>query len=105
MSHMIRVEVVFALPQLQRLVELEVPVGTSAQAALGLSGLVTEFPAWRLEEASLGLFGEAFGTKGLPVAEEYVLQAGDRVEVYRPLTCDPKDVRRRRAAKLVGGGA
>jgi hypothetical protein len=45
----------------------------------------------------MGIFSQVLGTKGLDEPAVYVMQAMDRVEIYRPLIADPKEVRRRRA--------
>ena len=45
----------------------------------------------------MGIFSQVLGSKGLADADVYELQQGDRVEIYRPLTLDPKEIRRRRA--------
>ena len=45
----------------------------------------------------MGIFGQALGSKGLSPARQYVLQPRDRVEIYRPLIIDPKEVRKQRA--------
>lgn len=52
------------------------------------------FPELDLESAPLGIFGKA-----VPKPAERVLQSGERVEIYRPLIADPKEVRKQRAAK------
>lgn len=98
-SKTIAVEVVYALPHEQRLVSLLVAPGTTAQEALVRSGIPEEYPEVDLATAKLGIFGQALGTKGLPQADQYELQPGDRVEVYRPLIADPKEARRQRAEK------
>ncbi|WP_346837398.1 RnfH family protein [Microbulbifer sp. SAOS-129_SWC] len=95
----IAVEVVYALPHEQRLMRLLVKPGTTAQEALIRSGIPEEYPEVDPATAKLGIFGQALGTKGLAGAAEYVLQPGDRVEVYRPLIADPKEARKQRAAK------
>ncbi|MFV8781429.1 RnfH family protein [Microbulbifer sp. SA54] len=95
----IAVEVVYALPHEQRLISLLVEPGTTALQALELSGVPKEYPEVDPQTAKLGIFGQALGTKGLAVASEYVLQPGDRVEVYRPLIADPKEARKQRAEK------
>ena len=100
----IAVEVAFALPENQKLIPLLVEPGTTAFQAVEKSGIAQHFPGHEVLSAPMGLFGQAFGTKGLATAEEYALQAGDRVEIYRPLSADPKEARRRRAAKASGGG-
>lgn len=53
---------------------------------------------------TLGVFGQSLGSKGLGSADAYILQQGDRVEIYRPLICDPKDARRKRAEKNAAAG-
>ena len=88
----IRVEVVYALPQAQRLVALELRPGATVRAALQASGLLELVPA--SEWASL-----RFGIYGKPVGLERPLRDGDRVELLRPLAADPNEARRRRARR------
>ncbi|MBV8047658.1 MAG: RnfH family protein [Paludibacterium sp.] len=88
MTEAIEVEVAYATPQQQRLLALTVPQGTRALEAAERSGLLAEFAVPL--PPRLGVFGKA-------VPADYVLRAGDRVEIYRPLLADPKEVRRRRA--------
>jgi len=95
----IAIEVVYALPHEQRLMRLLVEPGTTAQEALIRSGIPEEYPEVDPASARLGIFGQALGSKGLASADQYVLQPGDRVEVYRPLIADPKEARKQRAAK------
>ena len=94
MSETMAVEVVYALAEPQVLLALELPVGVTAREAVMRSGLGAQFPDLDLQHCPLGLFGKA-----LAKPEERVLEAGDRVEIYRPLLADPKEVRKRRAAK------
>ena len=98
-SELITVEVVYALPNRQQLTELKVPRGTTAFEAVQQSGIVEQFPEIDLESVKMGIFGQALGTKGLKVPKEHVLETMDRVEIYRPLIIDPKEVRKRRAEK------
>jgi hypothetical protein len=84
------IEVVYALPERQLLVALRVPAGTTARGALELSGLAVDHP--EVAGATLGVFGRT-------VDGSQPLRAGDRVEVYRPLRADPKEVRRQLAAQ------
>ena len=86
----IPVEVVLAMPDQQVLVALEVALGTTLAEAIGLSGLPEMFEGFELDLSRVGVFGH----KASP---EQVLQTGDRVEIYRPLIADPKEVRRQRA--------
>lgn len=94
MAESIRVEVVCALAERQRLLGLDVVSGTTARAAVMASGLAAEFPELDLASCPLGIFGKALANP-----EERVLEEGDRVEVYRPLLADPKEVRKARAAR------
>ncbi len=95
----ISVEVAYALPHEQRLLVVAVRPGSNAVEAVKAARLEEYFPEFALNPTLLGLWGQAFGTKGLPKAEDYLVKAGDRIECYRPLVCDPKEVRRLRAAK------
>ena len=99
MSDIINVEVAYATPDLQKIVAIEVAIGTTAREAVKASGIEQFFPSLSLENANLGIFGNALGARGLAKAEEYVLREGDRVEICRPLIADPKEVRKRRAAE------
>lgn len=88
----ITVEVVYALPGNQMLVELSVVQGTTAREAIAQSGILKGFPQIDPDRQKIGIFGRA-------VKADVVLKAGDRVEIYRPLIADPKEARRRRAAR------
>jgi hypothetical protein len=84
------IEVAFARSDVQSMVTLRVPQGTTALEAVLSSGLAVQFGEIDPESAKLGIFGKV-------VAPDTVLRPGDRVEIYRPLLADPKEVRRRRA--------
>ena len=88
----IPVEVAYALPDKQEIVMLEVQPGTTAAQPAAQSGIEKQFPGLQLEGAKLGIFGKA-------IKSDHVLHAGDRVEIYRPLIADPKEVRKKRAAE------
>ncbi|MEM0953900.1 MAG: RnfH family protein [Pseudomonadota bacterium] len=88
----VAVEVAYALPEKQQIVGLTVSDGTTAREAVLQSGLERQFPGLDLANAKLGIFGKA-------IKDSQVLKTGDRVEVYRPLIADPKEVRKRRAAE------
>lgn len=98
-NEQITVEVAYALPHKQKIISLQVEPGTTALEAARLSNIQREFPEIDLDTVKMGIFGQALGTKGLKKAPEHELQEGDRVEIYRPLISDPKEARRRRAAK------
>ena len=105
----IRVEVAYALPRRQRLVELRVAPGTSALDAVLKSGILQEYPDIDLATASMGIFAKPLDGKTLPLPKDYCLKPRDRVEIYRPLLIDPKEARLARAAKVkaamkAGGG-
>ncbi|WP_417596300.1 RnfH family protein [Oceanospirillum sp.] len=90
----IRVEVVYALPNEQKIIELYVPEGTTVLQAAERSGLSQHYPEIDLATVSLGIF-----SKLVKAPKEQVLRENDRVEIYRPLIADPKKVRANRAAK------
>jgi putative ubiquitin-RnfH superfamily antitoxin RatB of RatAB toxin-antitoxin module len=92
MSESIMVEVVYALQDRQELVALTLPAGTSAREAVEHSGLLEKFPEIDPDRNKLGVFARL-------VKPDTVLRHRDRVEIYRPLIADPKEVRKRRAAE------
>ncbi len=96
----ITVEVAYATPPRQRIVELSVPHGTSALDAVLQSGITREFPEIDPASASMGIFSKPLDGKALPLPQDYQLKARDRVEIYRPLLIDPKEARSARAAKV-----
>ena len=96
----IDVEVAYATPEKQKIITVRVPSGTVAMDAVKQSGITEEFPEIDLDTAKMGIFSQVLGTKGLAPPDQYVLQMKDRVEIYRPLIADPKEVRKQRAAKL-----
>lgn len=88
-AQFIAVEVVYAKPDEQVLLPLSVPQGTTAQSVLEGSGLLVRYPEIT-QPIKVGIFGVI-----CPL--DYVLKAGDRLEIYRALRHDPKDARRQRA--------
>jgi putative ubiquitin-RnfH superfamily antitoxin RatB of RatAB toxin-antitoxin module len=93
------VEVAYALPQRQLIKALKVKQGCTALAAVKQSGIALEFPDIDPDTADMGIFSKSLDGKVLPLPAEYVLKAGDRVEIYRPLLADPKVARLQRAAR------
>jgi putative ubiquitin-RnfH superfamily antitoxin RatB of RatAB toxin-antitoxin module len=87
---LLAIEVVYAGAEEQVVVALSVPAGTTVAQALEYSGLAARFTEIG-PDPKLGVFGRV-------VRPETPVGAGDRVEIYRPLIADPKQVRRRRAA-------
>ncbi len=90
MSEKINIEVVYALPTEQTLLYLEQPAGVTVAEAIQSSGVLQKHPEIDLDKNKLGIFGKL--TKA-----DAVLRDKDRVEIYRPLLADPKEVRRKRA--------
>ncbi|NVZ21332.1 RnfH family protein [Pseudomonas costantinii] len=91
---MVEIEVVYAAVDRQVLLAVSVPSGTSLRAAVQASGIAVAFPELALDECPLGVFGKVVAD-----ADVRAVQSGDRIEIYRPLLADPKEVRRLRAAK------
>ncbi len=83
-------EVVFALPDMQALVALTGPAGTTVAEAIAMSGIDRQFPDEQLDALPTGIWGR-------PVERDQRLADGDRVEIYRPLEIDPREARRRLA--------
>ncbi len=90
----LQIEVAYALPESSSLIALEVAAGTSIEQAIHLSGIMQRHPEIDLSVNRVGLFGRR-------AALDTLLVAGDRVEIYRPLSIDPKTARRLRAAQAV----
>lgn len=81
------IEVVYALPEKQRIVAIEYSPGLTARQAVEASGLLEAFPEIAVHPLVLGLFGEI-------VDSDRPLSPGDRVEICRPLLRDPRALRR-----------
>ena len=92
MAEQIKVEVVYALPDKQEILVLRLPAGSTVREAIDRSGILQKYPEIDPEKNKLGIFAKL--TK-----PEAVLRDRDRVEIYRPLIADPKEVRKQRAAE------
>ena len=92
MNQLIDIEVVYGLPHKQVLLSLKVPNGTTIENCIKLSGIVKHFPEIIPSEAVVGIFSK-------PDKLENIVKQGDRIEIYRPLTADPKEMRKLRAEK------
>ncbi len=90
---MIKVEVAYALPEKQLIIPLQVKKGTTMFDAAVQSGIAGKFDGLDLEALPMGIFGKA---ERKP--KERILEEGERVEIYRGLIADPKEVRKKRAA-------
>src|SRR5210317_1011911 len=84
-----KIQVVYATPDQQSIVELDVPDGTTVFEAAVQSGLANQFPDIDLDTIPMGIFGVRVKT-----ATTTILHPGDRVELYRSLLVDPKESRR-----------
>lgn len=85
-----KVEVVYAERHQQWLLMVDLPEGSTVADAVQNSGILLKAPHLDFETLKVGIFGKA--TK-----MDRVLREGDRVEIYRPLIADPKQVRAERA--------
>ena len=84
------VDVVYALPDRQRVVGVPLADGMTAEQAVQASGILVEHPELAAKTPILGIYGRRVdGTQRL--------RDGDRVEIYRPLKFDPRDARRKAA--------
>lgn len=88
----IQVEVAYARADEQAIISVEVPAGATLEQAIVQSQIQERFPEIQLKTAKVGVFGKLSKLSAL-------LRAGDRVEIYRPLLADPKEVRKKRAAE------
>ena len=96
----INVEVAYAEPEKQIIRSVTVVAGTLIADAIEQSGIMRDFPEINLEAVKVGIFGKITSLQAK-------LNDGDRIEIYRPLIADPKEVRRKRAAegkKMKKGG-
>lgn len=93
----IAIEVVYALPKEQTLLSLQIDNGSSVEQAIIESGICHQHPEIDLSVNKVGIWNKV-------VKLNQLLENGDRIEIYRPLIADPKEVRKRRAekAKLEG---
>ena len=99
--HHIMVEVAYALPNQQLIIPVQVAPEANAEAAIQKSGILKKFPEIDLSANQIGVFGKL-------IRLDTPLRNLDRIEIYRPLIADPKEVRKQRAAdgKMMkkGGG-
>ncbi|WP_297474815.1 RnfH family protein [uncultured Photobacterium sp.] len=87
---LIHVEVVFALPNVQRVLKLAVVAETPIQAIIEQSGILTMYPEIDLIINKVGIYSRN-------VKLDATARDGDRIEIYRPLVADPREIRRKRA--------
>ena len=88
----VHVEVAYAKAHEQKIIPVTVKEGATLRDAVRQSGIVNFFPEIDVEQSNLGIFGKA-----VPKSEMQAVKEGDRIEIYRALIADPKEVRKRRA--------
>jgi putative ubiquitin-RnfH superfamily antitoxin RatB of RatAB toxin-antitoxin module len=92
MADSIHIEVAYARPERQELIRLKLSEGCTLQQAVEASGLIQK-------HAEIDVANGKFGIYGKLAKPDTVLRDRDRVEIYRPLIADPKEVRKQRAAE------
>lgn len=95
---MIHVEVVYALPQEQRVFNLVVSSEMTVEEIIQQSGILTLYPEIDLSRNKVGVFSRN-------VKLDATVENRDRIEIYRPLLADPKDIRRKRAEQAKAEGS
>jgi uncharacterized protein len=99
-SESIYIEIAYATPDKQLILECYVEPGTSPRDAVINSAIDEYFPEINKESCDIGIFGKV-------IRKDHLLENGDRIEIYRPLIADPKEVRKKRAEqglKMKRGG-
>jgi hypothetical protein len=89
-NKLIKVEVLYALPHEQILLNVEMPQGTPLGEGIKISGILEMYPEIDLSINKVGIFGKLN-------KPDVILRDRDRIEIYRPLIADPKEVRKKRA--------
>ena len=92
MPNEILIEIAYALPEEQVIISIKVPTIFNVQQAIEKSGIQKKFPSIDLSKNKVGIFGKK-------TTLDQPLNDRDRIEIYRPLILDPKEMRRKRAAK------
>lgn len=92
MSTKVAIEVVYALPKEQLIFSVELDEGATVEQAVEACGILKKYPEIDLKKNKLGVYSRL-------VKADTVLVDGERVEIYRPLIADPKEMRKRRAEK------
>jgi uncharacterized protein len=97
MDNKIKIEVTFATPQKQTLLEFEAPNDIDVERAIELSGILAIHKDIDLTQNKVGIW-----SRTCKLSQS--VANGDRIEIYRPLIADPKEVRKRRAEKAIEEG-
>jgi len=91
-SAQIMVELVYALPEEQTLLAFEIDEGATAEDVINKSGILEQYPELDLTKNKIGLFSKL-------IKLDHLMREKDRIEIYRPLIADPKEIRKKRAAE------
>ncbi|WP_017444611.1 RnfH family protein [Gayadomonas joobiniege] len=91
-EQLITVEVAYALPTRQSLLEIHVAAGTDIKTCIEQSGILEQYPEIDLKKNKVGIWSRTCKLTD-------TVKHKDRIEIYRPLIADPKEIRRRRAEK------
>jgi putative ubiquitin-RnfH superfamily antitoxin RatB of RatAB toxin-antitoxin module len=83
-----KIGIAYAVPNRQVWLNVEVPDGATVKDAIERSGILKQFPEIDLEQQKVGIFSKL-------AKLDAAIEDGDRVEIYRPIVCDPKTVRRK----------
>lgn len=86
------VEVAYGRPDVQVVIPVLIRKGSTIEQAIRQSGILTSFPEIDLNVNKIGIFGRLSTL-------HHLLKAGDRIEIYRPLIADAKEIRKQRAAQ------
>jgi uncharacterized protein len=89
-NKLLNIEVLYALPHEQTLIKVSLPLGSTVADAIKHSGITEKYQDIDLTINKLGIFGKLSKL-------DVVLRDKDRIEIYRPLLADPKEIRRKRA--------
>jgi uncharacterized protein len=92
MKASLNIEVCFAQAERQVIVPVKVHSGATIADAIALAKILSKFPEINLQKNRVGIFGKL-------AKLDTLVREGDRVEIYRPLVADPKEARRKRAAR------
>jgi len=87
----IEIEVAYATPDKQLILSVSVPAGATIEEAIALSGIAQKFPEIDPAKLDVGIFGKR-------AKLDHRLANGERIEIYRPLRADPREIRRELAA-------
>lgn len=93
-----KVSIAYGIPDKQAWLQLELPEVSTVRDAIEQSGILAEFPGIDPERNKVGVYGRV-------ASLDRKLNEGDRVEIYRPLIADPKQVKRKKSIKTASSKA